>query len=76
MGMSNSMACVTCKISEPTYISYKDEILKKIKNEVDNYFSKIVRSGCIQVSEIVIGRDRQYYTQNLYMMNFQRLQCF
>ncbi|EEQ81457.1 hypothetical protein NCER_102101 [Vairimorpha ceranae BRL01] len=45
MGMSNSMACVTCEISELTYTSYKDEIFKKIKNEVDNYFGKIGGPG-------------------------------
>jgi len=53
--MNNSMACVTCEISEPTYISYKDKILKKIKNEVDIYLHKIKGLGkFIQIDETAI----------------------
>ena len=55
LGMNNSMACVTCEISEPTYISYKDKILKKIKNEVDIYLHKIKGLGkFIQIDETAI----------------------
>jgi len=53
------MACITCEISEPTYISSKDKIFKKIKNEVENYFSKIGRPGkVIQVGGTAICRGK------------------